>query len=197
MSILKTTLPMDIFRVAEREAAHAFDTMIQSFDDLITHRIEIPDNMTVKEYANNIRHFIDTIKYESESDSHKVSSQHLRIRSDKLEMRKLDYQNCFYKLAKHNPEIAFEFHMGGRCYIDGKELPISDNIELYVLLFNANVSLGCGFRYEERTYEELEMLIDRLGAEMMLEYYECMPKLVERIKEIASGPFVKSAAKVT
>jgi hypothetical protein len=85
--------------------------------------------------------------------------------------------------------------MGGRCYIYRKKLPLSDNIELYALLFKAGALRECSFLYEEITHEELEILVDNLGVDILLEQYR-QPKMVERIKEIAN-PLVKSAAKMT
>jgi hypothetical protein len=200
-ALSRAILPEDIFGTAEEAASHIFDAMMQRFNYVITHRIELPENVTAKDYATKITHFLNTITHGDMPNIDRApSDQFLEIHYEKLARYELDGEDCFYKLAKHNPEIALEYYISDLMIdIDNERLPISDNIELYALLIKActHEELDQGevdYIMKACTHEEFYMLIDRLGAETMLECCEHIPELVEKVKEVMDNPLVKSAA---
>jgi hypothetical protein len=187
-ALSRAILPKDIFK----ESSCSIDTKMQRFDDVITNRIELPHDVTAKKFALKICRFLDSMLYDSE-----YTGDCIKEVNGTLAEYGLGYEDCFYKLAKHNPEIAVNLYFSsGEVSVCIEKLLISDNIEVYSLLIK-EMDQEADFIIDACTYEELEMLIDRLGAERMLKCCEHMPELVEKIKEITDNPLVKCAAKVT
>lgn len=56
-ALTKVIFPEDILGAS----SYGIDTKLQRFNDVIMHRIELPENVSATDYANKIRHALNSI----------------------------------------------------------------------------------------------------------------------------------------